>query len=165
MPTPPETDDRNDPPAGPPTFAELGLERFAPYLINRISERWNTTIRDALKGSDLTTMRMRALATLADRPGLTINELSVLAVSEQSTMSRNLDVMEEAGLVRRVPKSDDLRAREIYITPAGQHALDAFWPTMHGHYQELLAGLSDAERDQFLGLLNKVLLNIRQNPF
>jgi DNA-binding MarR family transcriptional regulator len=165
MTTPPDTDDADDGGTGIPPFAELGLERFAPYLINRISERWNSTISEALKGTDLTTMRMRALATLAVRPGLTINELSVLAVSEQSTMSRNLDALEEAGLVRRVPKSDDLRAREIHITPEGQRALDAFWPTMHAHHQALLAGLTDSERDQFLALLTKVLTNVRQTPF
>lgn len=148
-----------------PAFSEIGLEGFAPYLINRISERWNTTIGEALKGTELTTVRMRALATLAARPGVTINELSVLAVSEQSTMSRNLDALEEAGYIRRVPKSDDLRARELYITPDGQRALDAFWPTMHGHYEALLSGLTETERDQFLILLNKVLQTIRQNPF
>ncbi|WP_018701125.1 MarR family winged helix-turn-helix transcriptional regulator [Amorphus coralli] len=149
----------------PPTFSEIGLEGFAPYLFNRISERWNTTIREALKGSELTTVRMRALATLSARPGLTINELSVLAVCEQSTMSRNLDALEEAGYVRRVPKSDDLRARELYITPEGQRALDAFWPAMHAHHEALLSGLEEREREQLLALLNKVLRTIRQNPY
>ena len=165
MPTLPGTDDDSDTPAELPSFAELGLEGFAPYFFNRISERWNTTIRDALKGTELTTTRMRALAALASRPGVTINELSVFAISEQSTMSRNLDALEEAGLVRRVPKPEDMRAREIYITPAGQRAPDAFWPTMHAHHEHLLSGLTDNERAQLFELLKKVLVTIRKNPF
>lgn len=165
MPKPPVSKPAENDDDAIPSFAELGLERFAPYLINRISERWNTNIREALKGTGLTTMRMRALATLSERPGLTINELSVLAVSEQSTMSRNLDALEEAKLIRRVPKSDDMRAREIYITSAGQRALDAFWPKMHAQYQHLLSGLTPRERDELLRLLSKLLVTIRENPF
>ncbi len=147
-----------------PTMAEIGLDRFAPYLINRISARWNASIQEALRGTDLTTVRMRTLAVLSARPGATINELSVLAVIEQSTMSRNLDSMEAAGLIRRVPRADDLRVREIHVTPAGRRALDDFWPTMHAEYEKLIDGFSERERDQLISLLHKMLRNIRQHP-
>src|SRR5215468_5450210 len=74
-----------------PSLGEIGLNNFAPYLMNRIMARWNTNIAEELKALDITTTQMRALAVLSVSTQVTINELSVFAVTEQSTMSRTLD--------------------------------------------------------------------------
>ena len=47
----------------------------------------------------LSTSKMRTLAALAANGTLTVNELTVMAVSEQSTMSRTLDQLEYDGLI------------------------------------------------------------------
>ena len=78
-----------------PSLAEIGLNYFVPYLMNRIAATWNTELAGDLKTFDLTTPQMRVLAVLSINSGLTINELSVLTVTEQSTMSRTLDALEE----------------------------------------------------------------------
>ena len=85
----------------PPSLAEIGLNHFAPYLINRIGTTWNAELAGELRTFDLTTPQMRALAVLGINSGLTINEISALTVTEQSTMSRTLDSLETRGLVRR----------------------------------------------------------------
>ena len=61
----------------------LVLEAFAPYLINRISARYSADMAEALRLHGLTTPKMRALAVLAVRPGITVNECAVYAVMEQ----------------------------------------------------------------------------------
>ena len=103
-------------------LGEIGLGNFVPYLMNRVIGRYNADLQGVLKQSNLTTAKMRTLAVLAVLPGLTINELSVYAVTEQSTMSRTLEAMEAAGLVRRVERSSDARVREIYLTEAGPNS-------------------------------------------
>ena len=90
-----------------PTLGEIGINQFAPYLMNRITARWNADMHDALKTLDMTTTEMRALAILSLSSSVTINELSVYAVTEQSTMSRTLDSLEEQGLVRRQVRPGD----------------------------------------------------------
>ena len=144
-----------------PSLGEIGLNYFVPYLLNRIAATWNAELSSDLRKFDLTTPQMRALAVLGINSGLTINELSTLTVTEQSTMSRTLDTLEARGLVRRKPRASDLRVREVDITPAGREAFDGFWPVMFAHYQSMFRDIGEDEFSQFVATLQKVLRNIR----
>ncbi len=147
------------------TLGEVGLTHFAPYLMNRIMGRYNSELSVRLREQGLTTAKMRTLAVLAVVPGLTINELSVYAVTEQSTMSRTLEALEKAGLVRRVERETDARVREIYLTDEGRAAFERVWPDMHAAYAEMFTGIPEAERAAFVGTLQRILGNIRQHDF
>jgi DNA-binding MarR family transcriptional regulator len=145
----------------PPSLAEIGLNHFAPYLINRVAANWNTELAGELRRFNLTTPQMRALAVLGINSGLTINEISMLSVIEQSTMSRTLDLLEERGLVRRKPRASDLRVREVEITAEGRETFSTFWPVMLAHYQRMFRGIGEDEYAQFITTLQKILRNIR----
>ncbi|MGB0852478.1 MAG: MarR family winged helix-turn-helix transcriptional regulator [Pikeienuella sp.] len=142
-----------------------GLSRFAPYLINRIARRYNQTLQDAVTGMGLTIPKMRVLAALAAMGPRTVNELTVVAVAEQSTMSRTLDQMEQDGLIARHVSETDSRVRVIHLTPDGLAAYREVWPHMSDAEEALFVGLSTAQRDEFLHTLSHILLNIRQNDF
>jgi DNA-binding MarR family transcriptional regulator len=144
-----------------PSLAEIGLNAFVPYLLNRIAATWNAELAADLREHNLTTPQMRVLAVLGLNSGLTINELSVLTVTEQSTMSRTLDALESAGLVRRKPRANDMRVREVEITSAGRSTFAAFWPVMFGRYQQMFRDIGEEEFAQLLATLHKVLRNIR----
>ena len=64
-----------------PSLGEIGLNNFAPYIMNRIMARWNANLAEDMKARDVTTVKMRALAVLNVSSSLTINELSVFAVT------------------------------------------------------------------------------------
>ena len=146
-----------------PSMGEIGLNNFAPYLMNRIMARWNTNIAEGLKGFDMTTAQMRALAVLSVSTSVTINELSVFAVTEQSTMSRTLDSLEELGYVRRQPRLDDMRVREVSITAKGRSAFDKVWPVLYRGLLQMFEGVEEDEYRNFLGTLHKVLRNVRKH--
>ena len=38
-----------------PTMGEIGLNHFAPYLMNRIISRWNANLAEELKQMEMTT--------------------------------------------------------------------------------------------------------------
>ena len=145
------------------SLAEIGLQQFAPYLINRISARYNADMASVLRMRGLTTPQMRALAVLSVHSELTVNELAVYTVMEQSTMSRTLDAMEEAGLVLRKQRADDGRVRSVSLTNAGKSAFRAVWPLMRGEEERMFEGIDGAERDALLATLSKVLRNIRRH--
>lgn len=147
----------------PPAIGEIGLNQFAPYLMNRVAARWNSNLADALKGQGMTTPKMRALAVLCVTSGLTISELSVFAVTEPSTMSRTLDSLEDQGLVRRQQRSEDMRVREIHITEQGRDAFEQIWPMMYGMFVAMFEGIDEDEYQAFTGTLHKVLRNIRKH--
>ncbi|MEJ8572321.1 MarR family transcriptional regulator [Microbaculum marinum] len=148
-----------------PSLGEIGLDHFAPYLINRISARWNTDLLERLKEQGLTTIQMRILSVLSVMAGITVNELAVFTIAEQSTMSRTLDGMERDGLVRRKNRKGDLRVRELYLTEKGREAFRQVWPVMHGSLEHMFDGFSDEDYETLIVLLTRVLRNIRRHDF
>jgi len=150
-------------PEAAPTLGEIGLDRFAPYLLNRITQSWNVGLTAGLKEHGLNTVQMRTLAVLSIMSGATVNELSVYTVTEQSTMSRSLDGMERDGLIDRLPRRDDMRVREVHVTEKGREAFRRFWPAMHAAFEQMFFGISEAEYAVLIRLLTRVLQNIRKN--
>lgn len=147
-----------------PGLGDIGLDNFAPYLMNRAIGRWNAGLRAVLKEHGLTTAQMRALAVLSVRSGITIVELAVYTVIEQSTLSRTLEGLEARGLVRRAAREGDGRAREVFLTEAGAAAFARFWPEMLAGYEQMLDGVTEQERAVFITVLQKILRNIRLHP-
>lgn len=147
----------------PPTLGEIGLNQFAPYLMNRIIARWNANMAEDIKATELSTAKMRALAVLSLTPSVTINELSVFAVTEQSTMSRTLDSLEEQGFIRRQPRPEDMRVRDVSITEEGRAVFDRVWPVMYDGLLKMFDGVEEDEYRAFLSVLHRVLHNIRKH--
>jgi MarR family transcriptional regulator for hemolysin len=146
-----------------PTMGEIGLNQFVPYLMNRIMGRWNSNLHERIVESKLSTVKMRILAVLTVHSGLTINQLSVYTVIEQSTISRSLDRMQDQGLIRRETGQEDGRIREIHIMDKGRTAFNEFWPEMYRSYQNLFASVNESEQEIFIKTLHKLLNNIREN--
>ena len=88
---------------GPPRTPE-DLRAYLPYLVNRLSNRLTIDQGKLLAERGLTNAALRTLSVLHIYRRLTVNEISVLAVLEQSTASRTVDNMLAAGLVQRCCK-------------------------------------------------------------
>ncbi len=146
-----------------PALAEIGLDHFAPYLLNRVAARWNADLQVRMREHGLNTIQMRTLAVLSVIPSATVNELAVYTVTEQSTMSRALDGIVREGLVRRQHRPGDARVREVHLTDAGREVFRRFWPEMHEAFEAMFAGFSDADYDALIRLLTRVLHNIRRH--
>lgn len=70
------------------------------------------------------------LAALGETPDhrLRLSELATEVVLSRSGLTRLLDRVERAGLIRREPAVDDRRGAYAVLTPAGEAALLATWP-------------------------------------
>ncbi len=148
-----------------PSLGEIGLQQFAPYLMNRIMGRYNASLRAEMAALGMSTPKMRALAVLSVIDGLTIRRLAVYAVVEQSTLSRALDALVAEGLVRRMADPDDSRATRVQATEAGRAAFERIWPAMAATHARMFDGIGAEEHAAFLRTLARMLANIRKNPF
>ena len=148
-----------------PRLGEIGLDNFAPYLMNRIMGRYNASLRAEMAALGLTTPKMRVLATLSVIDGLQARELAVYTVTEQSTLSRALEALVTEGLVRRVPDPADSRASRLHLTAAGRAVFDQLWPPMAAEYSRMFDGIGPEEQRAFVVTLQRVLSNIRQHAF
>jgi DNA-binding MarR family transcriptional regulator len=149
----------------PVSLGALGLDTFAPYLMNRIMGRYNSALRDEVAALGLTTPKLRALAVLSVHNGILIRELAVYAVVQQSTLSRALNGLENDGLIRRQSDETDGRAFHVFLTDAGHAAHTRLWPHMARASEAMFKDISRDERTALVGTLQKMLRNIRKHDF
>jgi MarR family transcriptional regulator for hemolysin len=76
---------------------------------------------------------------------------------DPSTMVSLIDDLETSGLAKRRPHPTDRRAREVAITPKGRRALERGRRLAMQVEDEVLGGLTAAERRQLLTLLRRAL--------
>ncbi|RWN35450.1 MAG: MarR family transcriptional regulator [Mesorhizobium sp.] len=145
------------------TLGQIGLQQFAPYLMNRIMGRYNATLRDDFRKQGLTIPQVRTLAVLSVTDGITVNDLSVYTVIEQSTLSRTLDSLEGQGLVRREQGVIDSRIRHVFLTDEGRAEFARAWPAMHDAFEAMFDDIDDAEYSALIATLLKMLKNIRKH--
>src|SRR5260370_1550001 len=124
--------------SGPPKTPEQ-LRNYLPYLINRLANRWNLDQNRDLSEHGLNNVVLRTLSILYIHKTLTVNELAVLAVTEKATPSRTIDSMVLAGWVRRGIGGRERRRREIAPTKTGETLVKKILPTIHRHYETLVA--------------------------
>ncbi|QUJ78155.1 MarR family transcriptional regulator [Sulfitobacter albidus] len=148
-----------------PDLADIGLEAFAPYLMNRIMGRYNAALQAEMTALGLTTPQMRALAVLSVVDGPLIRELAVYTVVQPSTLSRALDALEDAGLIRRDTDAADGRGLRVHLTRDGAAAFARLWPLMSGAEAQMFAGVPEAERAAFIATLQTILRNVRKHDF
>jgi DNA-binding MarR family transcriptional regulator len=73
----------------------------------------------------LRTTQFSILAKLKRRGPLTINALAEEMVMDRTTLGRNILPLERDGLIQIVPVVTDRRAKELYLTSAGEKRLQA----------------------------------------
>lgn len=142
---------------------EIGLDNFAPYLMNRIMGRYNSGLHEDMARLGLTTPQMRSLAVLSVQDGILIRELAVYTVTEHSTLSRALDALEHDGKIRRQTDRQDNRGVRIFLTDEGRSAFAELWPTMAANFEKMFAGVAASERTRFVATLRKILGNVRKH--
>ena len=86
-------------------------------------------------------------------PTLSIRERMI---EEGTTITRILDKLEDAGLIRRERSYPDRRQVLCYATDAGRKLLDAVDPQMDSMDEEVMATLDEAQLERFIELLDIV---------
>lgn len=99
------------------------------------------------------------LLRLARTPGgqLRMTDLAAQTVLTPSGLTRVVDKLEEAGLVRRQSCASDRRGSFATLTPKGRRRVEAAVPVHLQHIEELVgSALGPAELDQLAALLRRL---------
>ncbi len=148
--------------SGPPRTRDQ-LQNYIPYLFNRLSNRWNLDQNRDLSDYGINNVVFRTLSVLYIYKTLTVNEIAVLAVTEQSTASRAVDSMVSSGWVEREIAEEDQRRRLVALTAAGEVLLRKIWPIMEKNYGKLIDGIDPDDIEVCARVLARMVENIRQN--
>jgi DNA-binding MarR family transcriptional regulator len=148
--------------SGPPRTKDQ-LLNYIPYLFNRLANRWNLDQNRDLAEHGINNVVFRTLSVLFIYKTLTVNEIAILAVTEQSTASRMVESMVSLSLVKREIAEEDQRQRVVALTPGGEALLRKIWPIMENNYDRLTEGIDADEIEVCARVLAKMVQNIRQN--
>jgi len=148
--------------SGPPASTDQ-LQSYIPYLMNRLANRWNLDQNRDLSEYGVNNVVFRTLSVLNVYKTLTVNEIAVLAVTEQSTASRAIESMVTSGWVKREIAEEDQRRRVVALTPDGEALLKKIWPVMEKNYGRLAEGIDIEDIETCARVLAAMIKNIRQN--
>ncbi|SDG22654.1 DNA-binding transcriptional regulator, MarR family [Celeribacter baekdonensis] len=137
------------------------LARYLPYLITRLSNRWRTGQDAELKTLGIQGASMRIMSCLAAYNQLTVNEVSVLSVTEQSTVSRLVEQLVSQGLARRKIDEIDQRVRRVSLTAKGRKKLAETAPIVNAGYQNMIEGIDPDDLAVCIDALQAMLKKVR----
>ena len=112
----------------PPEDLELCRRMRAMCACNQLrrSARGMTQVFDAGMGADgLTVTQMPVLVGLGVGGSMPVSALAEALGLDRTTLTRNLKVLEQRGLVRTAPHEEDARVRMVSMTPQGAGELSA----------------------------------------
>lgn len=100
------------------------------------------------------------LFCLSQKPGLAAKDICGATGRPKNSISRAVSDLLRKGLIEREARDEDRRSKTLIMTPAGQDLLDTVLPLVRHRQEAMLAPLSASERDQFVALLDKVVLGM-----
>jgi len=131
-----------------------------PYLVAKLAWALNADLTDKLRHEGINIARWRILAVLAMGDGITISEIIDRAMMQQSALSRALMTMEEEDYVRRVPRRDDGRYVDVFLTERGRVLFNSLDAVVRQRQNRLLKGFSPQETETAFALVRKMLGNL-----
>jgi DNA-binding MarR family transcriptional regulator len=143
---------------------EIDVAEFAGQLFFRLWRVSHERTAEALESVGLTPPLFALLNVLGARRGAIQQEIGQAMGIDPSTMVSLIDQLESAGLAKRRTHPKDRRAREVSITPKGRRALERARALATKVEDEVLRGLSAAERGQLLTLLRRALGSAPPQP-
>jgi MarR family transcriptional regulator, lower aerobic nicotinate degradation pathway regulator len=135
------------------TSAETAVTEFAGQLFFRLWRASHTRIAAALETLGLTPARFGLLNLLGSLEGANQQELGSAMGVDPSTMVSLIDELEAAGLAKRQPHPRDRRARAVVLTAKGRRLRERGRRMASQVEDEVLGGLTAAQRRELLKLL------------
>lgn len=114
-------------------------------------------------GIDLTPEQWVIVDRLYKKNGQSQTDLANGSYKNAPTISRILDVLERKAIVERQRFDNDRRRYKIFLTPKGYAVAERALPIAEALRLKGWKGLSDADYDKLILLLDKVFANFEAN--
>jgi MarR family transcriptional regulator, organic hydroperoxide resistance regulator len=109
-----------------------------------------------LKASGLKVTQFSMLANIMRNPGITVSELARMLFMDQTTVTRNLRVLEKSAYVHLGAEATDSRIRRILVSNIGKAKMDEARPFWQKAQRDMERLLGRETIEELLGTLNKI---------
>jgi DNA-binding MarR family transcriptional regulator len=127
--------------------ADFDLERHLFYWFTKVLTRRDRLLVAALKSFGLRAVEWRVLAGLRGRQRSSMGEIADMSSIDQTTLSRTVDRMVEAGWILRLADADDMRVTRLALTPEGHALFEEIWPIVDRLNEATVADLPPGAAD------------------
>jgi len=141
--------------------AEQALER----LFRLTGGRKMYARQSAAVGVLVTRAGYAILRTLDEDGPLSTGDLARSCTMDPGAAVRQVNALEEDGLVSRTSHADDARVTVVTLTDAGRDIYRRIVEVRTEHLDEVLAEWSDADRAQLTRLVGRLVDDLRSVPF
>ena len=136
----------------------LELDRFLPYLVNKLAARLSDELAAVYqKRFGITIAEWRLVAHLAEHKNVSIREIFVRVAMDKSKVSRAASRLELSGFVIKTINPADRRLIELQLTAKGRKLFEKIEPLALAYEREALSPLSAQDAETFRGLIYKLL--------
>ena len=139
----------------------LELDRFLPYLVNKLASRLSGELAGVYQRRfGITIPEWRVIAHLAAHQNVSVREIFLRVAMDKSKVSRAAARLELSGFVEKNINEADRRLVELRLTAKGRAMFKAIEPLALAYERQALSALTPEEARLFRTLLGK-LLNTR----
>lgn len=131
------------------------------HLLHRAGQRADELFADSVGKSDLTPRQFAVLRAVADTEEPSQTTLVDMTGIDRSTLADIVRRLVERRLLQRKRTKHDARMYAVRLTASGQTALKGAEPAARKTDDKLLAALSASERDQFVKLLSRIVVQLQ----
>lgn len=132
--------------------------RHAPgHLIRRAHQVAVALFMEETAAFEVTPVQFAILNALIDEPGEDQVTLARQVAFDAATFGSVIGRLEAKGWVRREADAQDRRRKLLWVTPEGERAAQQMKAAVRRAQQRILAPLADEERQQLIGLLDRLV--------
>jgi MarR family transcriptional regulator, lower aerobic nicotinate degradation pathway regulator len=144
--------------------SDIEVTEFAGQLFFRLWRVSHTLTAQALHSIGLTPALFAVLNVLGAREGTIQQQLSVDMGIDPSAMVKLINELENTGLAERRRRPNDRRAWEVVTTPKGRRTLMKARRLISQIEDQVLGGLTAADRHELLTLMRRALASAPPQP-
>ncbi len=137
-------------------------DRSLGFLIHDIARLTRKKFDQRARALGLSRAQWQVLVHLSRHEGINQSGLAEILEIENITLARLIDRLEEAGWVERRADPRDRRARLLFMTEKVAPVMERMRRLAEETREEMLAGLSPAERERLIDFLVSVRSNLSE---
>jgi DNA-binding MarR family transcriptional regulator len=137
----------------PSTAVPVDIDLQPGHAIRRLHQISVGIFLQSVGEGGVTPVQYAALQVVSNQPGIDQRTLARNIALDTSTTGGVVDRLEARGWLERRTSPEDRRARQLFLTRAGDEALAETIPAMLRAQEQILAPLTERQRVEFMRLL------------
>ncbi|HEY3800463.1 MAG TPA: MarR family transcriptional regulator [Caulobacteraceae bacterium] len=137
---------------------------YVPHLVAAIHQFRDAALNAALRDIDLNVGRYRVLGVVSRFAPCSMTELANFTAIDRTTLTRNVDLLVEAGYVEREAAPKDRRQVMLTLTDSGQATYRRAVAVLRDYNASLMRGVDEGDAQVAARVLQAVVHNLAPNP-